>query len=156
MSSNKPNLSKDGSFIDFKQSENVPTTAKKFRQSAEIQGFYSFVYDNGLQQEAFDILSTILLRRRAERTKAGPAASAANVVAAPAASTPKANAKAAKGAAKKGAAPKAAKAPAASKPAVKAAAKAAPKASGKAAAKKTAGKKTAKPAPKAKGKKAKK
>lgn len=65
MSTNKPNLSKDGSFIDFKQSENVPTTAKKFRQSAEIQGFYSFVYDNGLQQEAFDILTEILIQRKA-------------------------------------------------------------------------------------------
>ena len=42
---NKPNLSKDGNFIDFKASESLPTTAKKFRQSPEIQGFYSFVYE---------------------------------------------------------------------------------------------------------------
>ena len=66
----KPNLSKDGSFIDFKQSDNVPTTAKKFRQSAEIQGFYSFVYDNALQQEAYDILTEIMVTRKAAAKQA--------------------------------------------------------------------------------------
>src|SRR5690606_18469619 len=67
--SNKPNLSKDGSFIDFKQSESVPTSAKKFRQSPEIQGFYSFVYDNGLRLEAYEILTQILNRRKALRAQ---------------------------------------------------------------------------------------
>ena len=75
----KPNLSKDGSFIDFKQSENVPTTAKKFRQSAEIQGFYSFVYDNALQQEAYDILTEIMNARKAAAKAASDEASTKKV-----------------------------------------------------------------------------
>lgn len=72
----KPNLSKDGSFIDFKQSDNVPTTAKKFRQSAEIQGFYSFVYDNALQQEAYEILTEISQARKAAAKEAAQTAAA--------------------------------------------------------------------------------
>lgn len=101
MSTNKPNLSKDGSFIDFKQSENVPTTAKKFRQSAEIQGFYSFVYDNGLQQEAYDILTEILIKRKAAAKAA--AAEASSQKQAPAAKAGKASAKVAKAPKAKGA-----------------------------------------------------
>ena len=112
--SNKPNLSKDGSFIDFKQSDNVPTTAKKFRQSPEIQGFYSFVYDNGLQAEAFDILTLILERRRAQRLQETGSAAEAPAKA----KRGKAVAKAAEPKAAKVAAPKAAKA-AAAKPAKK-------------------------------------
>ena len=60
----KVNLSKDGSSIDFKSAEAVPTTAKKFRRSPEIHGFYSFIYDNGLQREAYEILTKILVGRK--------------------------------------------------------------------------------------------
>lgn len=63
-------LSKDGTSIEFKQTDSVPTSAKKFRQSPEIQGFYSFIYDNGLQQEAFEIITKLLKERKAEKSAA--------------------------------------------------------------------------------------
>src|SRR4030067_3331855 len=65
----KVNLSKDGSAIEFKASESLPTTAKKFRQTPEIQGFYSFVYDNGLQRESYEILTAIINARKAKRAE---------------------------------------------------------------------------------------
>lgn len=66
----KVNLSKDGSSIVFKQTDTLPTTAKKFRQSPEVQGFYSFIYDNNLQQEAYEILCQIIAKRKAEKVAA--------------------------------------------------------------------------------------
>ncbi len=65
----KVKLSKDGSSIDFEQSDNVPTSLKKFRQSPEIEGFYRFVYENDLRQEAFDILNKIVSSRKNKKTK---------------------------------------------------------------------------------------
>ena len=65
----KVKLSKDGSSIDFVQSENIPTSVKKFRQSPEIEGFYRFVFENDLQKEAFEILSTISIARKAKKLK---------------------------------------------------------------------------------------
>jgi hypothetical protein len=65
----KVKLSEDGSSIDFVQSDSLPTSTKKFRQSPEIEGFYRFVYENDLQREAFDILDKIQQRRRALRVK---------------------------------------------------------------------------------------
>src|SRR6185312_10830007 len=116
MSSEKVKLSKDGSSIDFIQSDNLPTSLKKFRQSPEIEGFYRFIYENDLQKEAFEILERIIRERKARREK--PAAKAApapeKVAKAPAAKAP---AKTAPAAAKT--APAKAKAPAkaSSKPA---------------------------------------
>ncbi len=46
----KVKLSKDGSSIDFVQSDSLPTSLKKFRQSPEIEGFYRFVFENDLQK----------------------------------------------------------------------------------------------------------
>ncbi|RME15468.1 MAG: hypothetical protein D6797_06505 [Bdellovibrio sp.] len=66
---NKVNLSKDGTSIVFKTSESVPTSVKKFRKSPEIQGFYSFIYDNSLQQEAYEILCKIIAKRKAEKAQ---------------------------------------------------------------------------------------
>lgn len=66
----KVKLSEDGSSIDFVQSDSLPTSLKKFRQSPEIEGFYRFVYENDLQREAFDILEQIVQRRKALRVKA--------------------------------------------------------------------------------------
>jgi hypothetical protein len=63
----KVKLSKDGSSIDFVASDNLPTSTKKFRQSPEIEGFYRFIYENDLRQEAVGVLDGILLRRREER-----------------------------------------------------------------------------------------
>jgi hypothetical protein len=72
----KVKLSEDGSSIDFVQSDSLPTSIKKFRQSPEIEGFYRFVYENDLQREAFDILEKIVLRRKALKAKAKPAKAA--------------------------------------------------------------------------------
>ena len=63
----KVKLSKDGNSIDFVQSENMPTSVKKFRQSPEIEGFYRFIYENDLRSEAFGILSTIIDRRKKKK-----------------------------------------------------------------------------------------
>ena len=63
----KVKLSKDGSSIDFVQSDNIPTTAKKFRQSPEIEGFYRFIFENDLQKEAFEILDRIINMRKAKK-----------------------------------------------------------------------------------------
>jgi hypothetical protein len=64
----KVKLSEDGSSIDFVQSDSLPTSMKKFRQSPEIEGFYRFVYENDLQREAFEILEKIVQRRKSLRT----------------------------------------------------------------------------------------
>lgn len=69
----KVKLSKDGSSIDFVQSDNLPTTTKKFRQSPEIEGFYRFIYENDLRAEAADILDGIIRRRKDEREEAARA-----------------------------------------------------------------------------------
>ncbi len=63
----KVKLSKDGSSIDFVQSDNLPTSLKKFRQSPEIEGFYRFIFENDLRSEGFDILTEIIQRRKDER-----------------------------------------------------------------------------------------
>lgn len=63
----KVKLSKDGSSIDFVQSDNLPTSAKKFRQSPEIEGFYRFIFENDLRSEAAEILDGIIQRRKDER-----------------------------------------------------------------------------------------
>lgn len=65
----KVKLSKDGSSIDFVQSESVPTSIKKFRQSPEIEGFYRFIYENDLQKEAFEILDLIVTARKQKKLK---------------------------------------------------------------------------------------
>lgn len=65
----KVKLSKDGSSIDFVQSESVPTSIKKFRQSPEIEGFYRFIYENDLQKEAFEILDRIVTSRKQKKIR---------------------------------------------------------------------------------------
>jgi hypothetical protein len=65
----KVKLSEDGSSIVFVQSDSLPTSTKKFRQSPEIEGFYRFVYENDLQREAFEILDKIIQRRKAMKVK---------------------------------------------------------------------------------------
>lgn len=66
----KVKLSKDGSSIDFVQSDSLPTSTKKFRQSPEIEGFYRFIFENDLRSEGFDILEKIIQRRKDEREEA--------------------------------------------------------------------------------------
>jgi hypothetical protein len=66
----KVKLSKDGNSIDFVQTENIPTSLKKFRQSPEIEGFYRFIFENDLQKEAYEILSRIVLERKAKKAQA--------------------------------------------------------------------------------------
>ena len=65
----KVKLSEDGSSIDFVQSDNLPSSVKKFRQSPEIEGFYRFIFENDLQREAYEILEKIIYRRKVERAK---------------------------------------------------------------------------------------
>ena len=65
----KVKLSKDGSSIDFVQSESLPTSLKKFRQSPEIEGFYRFVFENDLQKETYEILDRIIAARKAKKSK---------------------------------------------------------------------------------------
>jgi hypothetical protein len=76
--SDKVKLSKDGSSIDFVQSESLPTSLKKFRQSPEIEGFYRFVFENDLQKEAYEILDQIISERKTKKavTKKDSAVSA--------------------------------------------------------------------------------
>ena len=66
----KVKLSKDGSSIDFVQSDSLPTSTKKFRQSPEIEGFYRFIFENDLRVEGHDILLKIIRRRKTERDEA--------------------------------------------------------------------------------------
>ena len=70
----KVKLSEDGSSIDFVQSDTLPTSIKKFRQSPEIEGFYRFIFENDLQREAYEILEQIIARRKALRPPKGKAA----------------------------------------------------------------------------------
>ncbi len=63
----KVKLSKDGSSIDFVQSDSIPSSVKKFRQGPEIEGFYRFVYENDLQKEALVILEKIILARKEKK-----------------------------------------------------------------------------------------
>ena len=67
MAEQKVKLSKDGASIDFVQSDSIPTSLKKFRQSPEIEGFYRFVYENDLQKESYDILDRIIIARKAKK-----------------------------------------------------------------------------------------
>lgn len=86
-------LSKDGTSIDFTQSDSLPTSLKKFRQSPEIEGFYRFIFENDLQKEAFEILEKIIQQRKAKResktTKMAAPAKAEKVAAKPKASPAK-------------------------------------------------------------------
>ena len=66
----KVKLSEDGSSIDFVQSDSLPSSVKKVRQSPEIEGFYRFIFENDLQREAYEILEKIIYRRKVERAKA--------------------------------------------------------------------------------------
>ena len=63
----KVKLSEDGSSIDFVQSDSLPGSLKKFRQSPEIEGFYRFVFENDLQAEALVVLDQIIDRRKSEK-----------------------------------------------------------------------------------------
>ena len=73
----KVKLSKDGSSIDFVQSDSLPTSLKKFRQSPEIEGFYRFIFENDLQKEAYEILDRIILQRKTKKADAKKEAQAA-------------------------------------------------------------------------------
>lgn len=59
----KVKVANDGN-IDFVQAESLPTNIKKLRQSPEIEGFYRFVFENDLRQEACDIIERLLADRK--------------------------------------------------------------------------------------------
>lgn len=73
----KVKLSKDGNSIDFVQTDSIPTSLKKFRQSPEIEGFYRFIFENDLQKEAYEILDQIIIARKAKKATAAKEAKAA-------------------------------------------------------------------------------
>lgn len=60
-------LSKDGSSIDFVQSDTIPNSMKKFRQSPEIEGFYRFISENDLRSEAYQIIRGIFQERKSAK-----------------------------------------------------------------------------------------
>ncbi len=62
----KVKVSTDGT-IDFKTGESIPSTAKRFKQSPEIEAFYRFVTENDLREEALAILSVIQEEREKAR-----------------------------------------------------------------------------------------
>lgn len=66
----KVKLSQDGATIDFVQSEVMPTSLKKLRQSPEIEGFYRFVFENDLQNEAYEIMDALIIARKAKKSQA--------------------------------------------------------------------------------------
>lgn len=59
----KVKVANDGN-IDFVQAENLPTNVKKLRQSPEIEGFYRFVFENDLRQEAHQVIEVLLAERK--------------------------------------------------------------------------------------------
>lgn len=66
---NKVKISKDGSSIDFAQSDKVPVSPKKFRQGPELEGFYRFIFENDLRKEALQVIDRIYLSRKAMKMK---------------------------------------------------------------------------------------
>ena len=88
----KVKLSKDGNSIDFVQSDSIPTSVKKFRQSPEIEGFYRFIFENDLQKETYEILEAIIndrkAKKKAEKAEAAPAKKAEAAAAKKAATPP--------------------------------------------------------------------
>ncbi len=95
----KVKLSKDGSSIDFVQSDSIPTSLKKFRQSPEIEAFYRFIFENDLQKEAYEIMNRIVTERKTAKALAKKESREAAKLAA--AADTKAKAPAAKSIAKK-------------------------------------------------------
>ena len=65
----KVKISKDGSTIDFAQSDKVPVSPKKFRQGPELEGFYRFIFENDLRKEAHQVIDRIYLARKAIKMK---------------------------------------------------------------------------------------
>ena len=65
----KVKISKDGSAIDFVQSDKVPVSPKKFRQGPELEGFYRFIFENDLRKEALQVIDRIYLARKALKMK---------------------------------------------------------------------------------------
>lgn len=65
----KVKISKDGSSIDFAQSDKLPVSPKKFRQGAELEGFYRFIFENDLRKEALNVIDRIFLARKVSKLK---------------------------------------------------------------------------------------
>ena len=57
-------LSKDEKVIEFKRMDSLPTTAKKFRSSWELEGFYRFIFENDLRKEAFEVVNQVYKERK--------------------------------------------------------------------------------------------
>ena len=75
----KVRISKDGSSIDFVQSDTL-ANPKKFRSSVEVESFYRFIYDNDLRKEALEIIERIVASRKVQKAAAKAAAKARTAV----------------------------------------------------------------------------
>jgi hypothetical protein len=65
----KVKISKDGSSIDFIQSDTL-ANPKKFRSSVEVESFYRFVHENDLRKEALEVIERIIGDRKAAKVAA--------------------------------------------------------------------------------------
>jgi hypothetical protein len=66
----KVKISKDGKSINFVQTEQLPASPKKFRQSPELEGFYRFLHEHDLRKEALEIIDRLCLTRKALKASA--------------------------------------------------------------------------------------
>ena len=73
----KVKISKDGSSIDFIQSDTI-ANPKKFRSSVEVESFYRFVHENDIRKEALEIIERIIGERKTAKSVAKSAAKAAS------------------------------------------------------------------------------
>jgi hypothetical protein len=69
----KVKISKDGSSIDFIQSETL-ANPKKFRSSVEVESFYRFVHENDIRKESLEIIERIVSQRKVAKAAAKVAA----------------------------------------------------------------------------------
>jgi hypothetical protein len=65
----KVKISKDGSSIDFIQSETL-ANPKKFRSSVEVESFYRFVHENDIRKDSLEIIERIVAARKAVKVAA--------------------------------------------------------------------------------------
>lgn len=72
----KVKISKDGSSIDFIQSETL-ANPKKFRSSVEVESFYRFIHENDLRKESLEIIERIASGRKAAKVAAKVSAKSA-------------------------------------------------------------------------------
>ncbi len=51
--------SKKKNRVEFNNPDSVPTTLKKFKQSAGVEALYQFIYENNIRREFFSTLNKL-------------------------------------------------------------------------------------------------